>query len=205
MPNHYSLEEFIEEVRAAVSKHLPAGDTLRSLTPGFKKLLNNRSFLQEKLKALNIVGDEVCLYRDPEHRFSILARGVSHEAKRQGQSHAGTPHDHGNLWALYGIYEGTAHFQRYQVDPANRKGPFPGLQLISDEPAKAGDVDAIEPGNMHLPVFPQGGEVIIVVYGGMLEMVVRRGYLRDIEQPVEFRGLFASSETRVDQAPSSAP
>jgi len=204
MANQYGLEEFIEEVRSALSKHLSAGDTLRSVTPGFKKLLDNRSFLQEKLNELDTVRDEVLLYKDPDHRFSILARGVSREVKRQGQSHAGTPHDHGSLWALYGLYEGTARFQRYRVDPTNKNGPFPGLQLISDEPAKAGDFDAIEPGNMHLPIFPsEGGGVIIVVYDGALETVVRRGYLRDIQQPVIFKGLFASSETRVDQPQSS--
>jgi predicted metal-dependent enzyme (double-stranded beta helix superfamily) len=190
----YGLEEFTQEVRAVARKQLSSGETLRAIGPGFRHLLSNRSFLKEKLDALNVVGDEVCLYADPDYHFVILARGIS-----RGQSHAGSPHDHGSLWALYGIYEGSARFQRYEVDPADENGPFPGLRLISETPAKPGDYDAIEPGNMHLPVFPpEGGSVIIVVYKDDLESVVRRGYLRDIQQPVRFQGQFPSPGNCVD-------
>jgi predicted metal-dependent enzyme (double-stranded beta helix superfamily) len=190
----YGLEDFIREVRAVAPKHLSSGETLGSIAPSFRQLLNNRSFLKEKLDALNVVGDEACLYVDPDYHFVILARGVS-----RGQSHAGSPHDHGSLWALYGIYEGSARFQRYEVDPTCKTGPFPGLRLISETAAEAGDYDAIEPGNMHLPVFPpEGGSVIIVVYKDDLESVVRRGYLRDMSQPVRFRGQFPSRENRVE-------
>ena len=195
MATDYRLEDFVAEVRAIVPKQLSSGEIIRAIGPGFKRLLSNRGFLQEKLNKLDVTGDEVCLYVDPEYHFVILARGVS-----RGQSHAGTPHDHGTLWALYGLYEGSAHFQRYEVDPMNKAGPFPGLRLMSDTPARPGDFDAIEPGNMHLPVFPpEGGSVIIVVYKDDLDSVVRRGYLRDIQQPILFQGQFASHDTRVEQ------
>ena len=195
MPARYGLEDFTADVRAVVSKQVSPAEILRAIGPSFKQLLANRSFLQEKVKELNATGDEVFLYDDPDYHFVVLARGVS-----RGQSHAGTPHDHGTLWALYGIYEGTAHFQRYEIDPTSSAGPFPGLRMISETAAKPGDFDAIEPGNMHLPVFPpEGGSVIIVVYQRDLDSVVRRGYLRDIQQPVKFQGQFATHETRVEQ------
>jgi predicted metal-dependent enzyme (double-stranded beta helix superfamily) len=190
----YGLDDFIQEVRAASQKQLSSAETLRTIAPGFKKLLNNRDFLQQRLASMGAVGDEVCLHADADNHFVILARGVS-----RGQSHAGSPHDHGSLWALYGIYEGSARFQRYEIDSANQGGPFPGLRLISERPAMPGDYDAIEPGNMHLPVFPpEGGSVIIVVYKDDLESVVRCGYLREIQQPVRFRGQFPSRENRVE-------
>jgi predicted metal-dependent enzyme (double-stranded beta helix superfamily) len=190
----YGLEQFIQDVRAAGRKQLSPNETLRVIAPGFKQLLNNRSFLQEKLASLNVVGDEGCLHADAEEHFVVLARGVS-----RGQSHAGSPHDHGSLWALYGIYEGSAQFQRYEIDPSSNGGPFPGLRLVSETSAGPGDYDAIEPGNMHLPVFPpEGGSVIIVVYKDDLESVVRRGYLREIQQPVRFQGQFPSRENRVE-------
>jgi predicted metal-dependent enzyme (double-stranded beta helix superfamily) len=190
----YGLNEFIEDVRAVNKDNLSSGDTLRALGPRFRQLLSNPNFLKEKLASMSATGDEACLHADPEHHFVILARGIS-----RGQSHAGSPHDHGSLWALYGIYEGSARFQRYETDPASRSGPFPGLRMISDSRAGPGDYDAIEPGNMHLPVFPpEGGSVIIVVYKDDLESVVRRGYLRDIQQPVRFRGQFPSRENRVE-------
>lgn len=156
MAEIYGLEEFIEEVRAIVPKHLPAGDTLRAVTTGFKKLLNNRSFLREKLNTLDVVGDEACLYEDPDYNFVILARNVSRQAAHQGRSHAGSPHDHGTLWALMG----GSPAQHYKLNSMNRSEPFPGLRMISEVPAKAGDFDANEPSNMHLPVFPpEGGNV----------------------------------------------
>jgi predicted metal-dependent enzyme (double-stranded beta helix superfamily) len=190
----YGLEDFIQDVRAVSRRQLSSAETLRTIAPGFNKLLNNRSFLQEKLESMNVVGDEVCLHADAEHHFVILARGVS-----RGQSHAGSPHDHGSLWALYGIYEGSARFQRYELDPTSLGGPFPGLRLVSETSAKPGDYDAIEPGNMHLPVFPpEGGSVIIVVYKDDLESVIRRGYLREIQLPVRFQGQFPSRENRVE-------
>jgi len=190
----YSIEEFIQDVRAVVCKQLPSDRTLASITPSFARLLKNSAFLQQKLAAMEGFGDEVQLYADPDYGFVILARGVS-----RGQSHAGSPHDHGSLWALYGIYEGTAQFQRYEVHPGSKEGPFPGLRLVSQKAARAGDYDAIEPGDMHLPIFPpEGGSVIIVVYKDDLESVVRRGYLRDIQQPVRFRGQFPSHDNRVE-------
>ena len=126
----YGLDDFIQEVRAASQKQLSSAETLRTIAPGFKKLLNNRDFLQQRLASMGAVGDEVCLHADADNHFVILARGVS-----RGQSHAGSPHDHGSLWALYGIYEGSARFQRYEIDSANQGGPFPGLRLISETPA----------------------------------------------------------------------
>ena len=90
-------------------------------------------------------------------------------------------------------------FSATRSNSANQGGPFPGLRLISETPAMPGDYDAIEPGSMHLPVFPpEGGSVIIVVYKDDLEFVVRRGYLREIQQPVRFRGQFPSRENRVE-------
>jgi predicted metal-dependent enzyme (double-stranded beta helix superfamily) len=194
MASGYGLEEFIQDVRAVAHKQLPSDQTLASIGPSFQRLLNNSTFLQEKLDAMGVFGDEVCLYSDPDYGFVILARGVS-----RGQSHAGSPHDHGSLWALYGIYEGSAQFQRYEVDSTSKEGRFPGLRLVSERSASAGDYDAIEPGHMHLPVFPpKGGSVIIVIYKNDLESVVRRGYLRDIQQPVRFRGQFPSADNRVE-------
>ncbi len=194
MAEQYGLDDFIAELGAWTSKPLPPKEVLQALGPGFRKLLNNRTFLDEKLEELGAKGDEACLYEDPQSRFVVLARGL-----HEGKSHAGSPHDHGPLWALYGIYRGSARFQRYEPDNTNRAGSFPGLRMISERPAEAGDFDAIEPANMHLPVFPDGRNSIIVVYNGALDSVVRRGYLRDIQQPVKFQGQFPSHQNRVDE------
>jgi hypothetical protein len=191
MSEGFGLEDFVAEIRAVVAKKLPAKEALAALAPGFRRLLSNRTFLQEKLAAIGSHADEVCLYRDPEYDFTVLARGVSGRRQQQGKSHAGVPHDHGPLWALYGLYEGTARMQRWEPDATVQSGPFPGLRLIADVPAKAGEFDAIEPHNMHLPVFPpEGGSVILVVYNKYLESVQRRGYVAAAKGVVTFQGTF---------------
>jgi predicted metal-dependent enzyme (double-stranded beta helix superfamily) len=193
MSEPYGLQDFVAEVRAVMPKQLSPGDTLKAISPGFERLLSNRSFLQQKLDGMGEYDDEICLHEDPDYRFTILARGV-----KRGQSHAGSPHDHGPLWALYGIYEGTARFERYEMDAGAMDSRFPGLRMVSARVAKAGDYDAIEPSNMHLPVFPaEGGTVILVVYNDRLDSVVRRGYRRDLKQPVRFQGQFPSPNNTV--------
>ena len=191
MSEPYGFADFIAEVRAVMPRALPPSDTLRTLRPGFERLLANRTFLDEEIRKLGTAADEVCLHHDREHDFVVLARGVSRGAARQGESHAAMPHDHGPLWALYGLYEGPARLQRYAPDPGAQDGPFPGLRLLSDTPSEAGAIDAILPHSMHLPVFPEnGGNVIIVVYSQPLGKVVRRGYVAARKAVVDFQGAF---------------
>lgn len=194
MDEAYGLEQFVTEVRAAVSKRLSAAETLESLRTGFKRLLSNRSFLRDRIEADASVGDEICLYKDADFDFVVLARGVSPRGQAQGSSHAVLPHDHGPLWALYGIYEGKSVFRRYEPDSTVQIGDFPGLRLTREIPAQAGDFDAIEPHNMHLPISdPHTGSVIVVVYDKPLETVVRRGYVRALKDVVQFQGIFPPS------------
>lgn len=202
MSEAYGLEDFIAATRAVTARSLAAKDALAALAPGFGRLLANRGFLREKLAAIGSHADEVCLYRDPEQDFTILARGVSTRPRQQGKSHAGVPHDHGPLWALYGIYEGTARMQRWAPDATVQSGPFPGLRLTAEVPAKAGEFDAIEPHNMHLPVFPPEGSVILVVYNGVLESVQRRGYVAAAKGVVMFQGGFPPLTVPRESAPA---
>jgi hypothetical protein len=187
----YGLQDFVDEVRHVVSRRLRVPETLQTLTPSFRRLLTNRTFLREKLATLESVDDEVCLYHDPDYHFVVLARGASSRPAHKGQSHAAMPHDHGPLWALYGLYEGSARLQRYVPDSTQDRGPFPGLRLVSEVGSTAGAIDAIALHSMHLPVFAQhGANVIIVVYSGPLTSVVRRGYVPGRRSVVEFEGLY---------------
>jgi hypothetical protein len=200
----YGLDAFIEELRGWTSRGLPAATTLRALTPAFKRLLANRSFLEQALGGVRAIGDEARLFHDEQRGFVVLARGIATGPKEQGVSHAASPHDHGPLWALYGLYRGSARMQRYEPDASRTDPPFPGLRLTSDVLAHAGDVDAIAPHHMHLPLFLEGGKsTVIVVYSGVLEAVTRRGYVRS-RGVVEFQGVFPPEGAPGDAGPSIA-
>ena len=194
MTGIYGLDDFVGDARNVISRRLSSADTLQALTPAFKRLLVNRSLLHAKMQEVDTDTDEVCLHHDADQGFVVLARGVGTRDARQGQSHAAMPHDHGPLWALYGIYEGAGRLQRYVPDASCDSEPFPGLRLTSDAVARAGDIDAIEPHNMHLPVFSEDRPtVVLVVYSGQLESVVRRGYVAQLKRAVDFQGTFPSS------------
>lgn len=194
MTESYGLDEFVGEVRAKVAERQSAA-VLQALTPGFKRLLANPTFLREKIEQIGVVSDEVCLHAEPDDGFVVLARGVSQKQTSQGISHAVVPHDHGPLWALYGAYQGSTNLQRWEPDAAQQSGPFPGLRLVSERLASAGEMDAIEPHNMHLPVHtPGAGTVILVVYNKPLESVVRRGYVASAKTVVDFQGVFPPLE-----------
>ena len=195
MKKVYGLAEFNEEVRASIAQQQAPTTVLRALTPSFRRLLANPTFMRERIEEVGVDSDEVCLHAEPSEGFVVLARGVSKKPTGQGESHAVVPHDHGPLWALYGVYEGSTNMQRWEPDSSEHSSPFPGLRLLSERLAKAGDMDAIEPHNMHLPVHTPGAEtVIIVVYDKPLDSVVRRGYIVSAKTVGDFQGYFPPLE-----------
>jgi predicted metal-dependent enzyme (double-stranded beta helix superfamily) len=195
MTDTYGLNEFAYEVRASIANQQSPAAVLAALSPGFGRLLANPTFLRERIEEVGAHSDEVCLHAEPDQGFVVLARGASQKQTNQGKSHAVVPHDHGPLWALYGIYEGSSNLQRWGPDASEQAGPFPGLRLASERPASAGGMDAIEPHNMHLPVHtPGAGTIIIVVYNKPLESVVRRGYVAAAKTVVDFQGIFPPLE-----------
>ena len=195
MTDAYGLNEFVDEVRTAIANQQSPAAVLTALSPGFDRLLANPTFLREKVEEIGAHSDEVCLHAEPDQGFVVLARGVSQKQTYQGKSHAVVPHDHGPLWALYGVYKGSTNLQRWAPDPSTQDGPFPGLRMVSERPAGAGEMDAIEPHNMHLPVHtPGAGTIIIVVYNNPLDTVVRRGYVAAGKTEVDFQGIFPPLE-----------
>ena len=195
MTDAYGLYEFVDEVRSCIAQQQSPAAVLEAVSPGFERLLANPTFLREKIEEVGVHSDEVCLHAEPNNGFVVLARGVSQKQTYQGKSHAVVPHDHGPLWALYGIYEGSSNLQRWEPDASEQSGPFPGLKLASERPVSPGGMDAIEPHNMHLPVHtPGAGTIIIVVYDHPLDAVVRRGYVASAKTVTDFQGIFPPLE-----------
>ena len=195
MTDEYGLNDFVGEVRASIANQQSPAAVLAMLKPGFGRLLANPIFLRQRIEEVGAHSDEVCLHAEPDGSFVVLARGASQKQTNQGKSHAVVPHDHGPLWALYGIYEGSSNLQRWEPDATEQSGPFPGSRLVSESPVSAGGIDAIEPHNMHLPVHtPGAGTIIIVVYNKPLDTVVRRGYVASAKTVVDFQGIFPPLE-----------
>jgi hypothetical protein len=186
MTREYGLQDFVEETRAAISNQLTPDDVLRTLGSGFERLLRNRTFLRDEFGLPNAKAPvETKLYQDPDHDFVVLARII----KPKGSPSLTMPHDHGPLWALYGVYDNEQQLARYEPDESERTGPYPGLALVKDMRARIGEYDQIPPHNIHMPSNQTDQpSVILVVYRAPLASVVRRGYVPDIQGLVNFQG-----------------
>ena len=180
----YGLDDFVAEVRSVVGSRMEPGRALKTLSPGFRKLLANRTFLAEKLATIPVHEYETCLYQDPIHEFVVLARGV----KPRTSPYPILPHDHGPLWALYGVYGGKVTIERYTPNPAEQGGQYPGLSLVSTRLGQPGDFDPIPPHHLHCPPDEEDGSLTIVVYPKDLDKVTRRGYMPEIKSLIEFQG-----------------
>ena len=180
----YGLEDFIREVRDVVSSQIPPSKALKVLSPGFKKLLGNPTFLDEQLATIPVHEYETCLYQDPVHEFVVLVRGV----KPRNSPYPILPHDHGPLWALYGIYRGMVTIERYEVDADEGAGQYPGLSLVSARLGQPRDLDPIPPHHLHCPPDEETGSITIVVYPKDLDEVMRRGYMPQLKGLIEFQG-----------------
>jgi hypothetical protein len=188
MSKQYGLMDFADEIREVCAKGLGAREALDTLRPSFERLLGNRTFLHEKLATLDKISSETELYRDPDYDFVILTRGVGKQGKRADFGRKIMPHDHGPLWALYGVYEGEQAMHRYEVEPESKEGQFPGLHLAEEILAKTGGHDEVEPHHIHLPVPVGDGSISLVVYDKPLESVPRLGYIPELQGVVEFTG-----------------
>jgi hypothetical protein len=188
MSRQFGLLEFADEVRAVCTKELSPHAAFDTLRPNFERLLGNRTFLTEKLATMEKISSETELYRDPDYDFVILARGVGKHGKRADFGRLIMPHDHGPLWALYGVYEGEQAMQRYEIEPESEEGRFPGLALAEENMARAGGHDEVEPHHIHLPVPVGEGSITIVVYDKPLDSVPRLGYIPELKGVVEFTG-----------------
>jgi len=130
----YLLTDFVNDLRPIVARARPPMETLVAMTPAFKRLLSDESFLSTALARCAPHGDEACLYRDPHHGFVVLARGIGQAQDDEGGSHAAMPHDHGPLWAVYGLYRGAAHMQRYTEDAMGVDEPSQGFAWSTTRP-----------------------------------------------------------------------
>lgn len=187
----YGLRDFIEEVRDAAKRQIPAEQALEVLSPGFGRLLANPGFLKERLSTMepSSIKDETVLYQDPDYGFVILGRGLKKKVSSPSDPVMVMPHDHGPLWALYGVYEGEVDLHRYEVDAAEASGPFPGLKRTMNKRAAAGEFDPVKPHQLHFPAnVPGVGSITIVVYAKPLPCVVRRGYIPAAQRLIEFQG-----------------
>ncbi len=142
----YGVDELARDVRQAILRGRSVPETVRGVRDALQQLLANPAFAAayaEHLAPREYAAPP--LYKDPELDFVITA----------GRGRPGLlrpPHDHGDCWAVYGVYEGAIRMRRFRLlAPLPRwatAGPAE-LALVGEFVATAGRIDGILPGHIH--------------------------------------------------------
>jgi predicted metal-dependent enzyme (double-stranded beta helix superfamily) len=112
------------------------------------------------------------LYEDPDHGFAINA--VVRTAGRRGSAH-----DHGTMWVLYGVLDGTESLERFdRVDDGSVAGRAE-IRLSSVTQGGAGKVDLVEPYAIHAEQGGPARSVAIIVRSEKPGRAVQKRYNQD--------------------------
>lgn len=111
--------------------------------PVLERVIRDETF-KERTRAWPLTpGQNLLFYEDPD--FGFVLNGT---VRQPGSPEM--PHDHAHSWTVYGIVEGTESMQRYErLDKNGAQSGQAELKLISVKAGHAGDVDLVEPYDIH--------------------------------------------------------
>ncbi|HZJ04711.1 MAG TPA: hypothetical protein VFD59_04470 [Nocardioidaceae bacterium] len=109
------------------------------------------------------------VWTDPQRHFLLHA-----SVHRPG--HVTEAHDHGECWAVYGVYRGPSRYVRYTRGPDTAPGTA-SLTVVRDEVLQDGAVDVVQAGEVHRIINPADHMTYnVVVRPRPLNEVWRRRY-----------------------------
>jgi len=143
-----TLDAFCADCRAALKAAAKPADALGQIAEGLARLLTNPEFVAMAFKEDDPPGNRT-LHHDAETDFYVLAH-VQRPGKR------GTPHSHGESWAVYGNARGytdmiewrrvgdaedggvvLAPASKYRLGPGQTRAYGPGVIHSTEHPEKA--------------------------------------------------------------------
>lgn len=146
----YTLEQFCADAHAAL-KTQPLRPALDAISARLSDLLRNPDFVAQTFSKDTPPGKRE-LYCDPEFDFRVLAH-VQEGGKR------GTPHSHGDSWAIYGNIDGVTEMTEYRrTNPESEEAAV--LEVTDRYGLRAGDTRAYGPGMIHSTAHPENCWVI---------------------------------------------
>ncbi len=129
-----SLDGFVRGVRESIEQSSTMSELLRQVSARMREALKD-----PKLLASDQLG---VVYRDPDYLFQINAQ------EHQPGYH--TPvHDHGECWAVYGVYQGGMRMTRYERLDDGSDGDYAEIRRAGQFVVEAGGADVIAPWGIH--------------------------------------------------------
>lgn len=157
-----TLQQFAADCRAALQENsgIPGQEKVRDL---LSVALQDADFIKETLGEAK--QDREIIYQDEELGFCICAH--SYEGARQG-----SPHDHGETWAIYGQAVGETSMTDWKI-VKQPEGDQPGEVVKTDTyKMTPGDAHHYPVGSVHAPY--RDGPVKLIRVEGVDQMTVTR-------------------------------
>lgn len=167
----YSLQQFCADTNTILGEGGPIQLRLDKVAEKLSTLLLDEGFATATFSPDTPAGKRE-LYHDAEFDYYILAH-VQEGGKR------GTPHSHGESWAIYGNINGATRMREYKrVNPENEEGAV--LEKTAEYDLTRGLTKAYGPGYIHSTEHPEKCWVIRIT-GTDLDQIPRYRFrkLRD--------------------------
>ncbi len=171
----YSLEAFCKDTHDTIAAGGPIEIRIEKVAEKLSELLKNQDFVNATFDATTPFGKRA-LYYDPKLDFYVLAH-VQEAGKR------GTPHSHGDSWAIYGNASAFTRMTEFsRVNPETDDAAV--LEKLSTYDIGVGETKAYGPGQIHSTEHPENAWVIRIV-GTKLEEIPRFQFRKFRDKIVE--------------------
>jgi predicted metal-dependent enzyme (double-stranded beta helix superfamily) len=150
----YSLEQFGLDIRSQLNAD-PGVEGLQRILEFVRKALLDDAFVETHIKAEECQPRKV-LYEDPDLGFCICGH-----IYKNGVTNA-WPHDHGSVWAIYGLAQGQTEMTDWEVV---QKGDDNNPTLVKPSRSyemKRGDCYLYKVGDIHSPIIGKGTKLVRV-------------------------------------------
>lgn len=159
----YTLDAFCADARAALKADAPTAAKVETIAKRLQNLLNEPDFVASTFSEADPPGKKT-LFHDAETDFYVLAH-VQEGGKK------GTPHSHGESWAIYGNAMNVTRMTEYErVNPENEEAATLRKTRVYD--VGPGQTFGYPPGMIHSTEHPQKAWVVRVT-GGDLDVIPR--------------------------------
>lgn len=171
----YTLQEFCQDSRTILAADTPLQTRIDAVAQKLSHLLREPTFVAETFNADTPPGRRT-LYHDADLDFHVLAHAYESGLR-------GSPHSHGNSWAIYGNATDFTRMREFRrVNPESEEGWV--LEQTAEYDMRAGDTKAYTPNEIHSTEHPQQCWVVRVT-GTDLEVIPRYRFRKLRDQVLE--------------------
>ncbi|MPZ14199.1 MAG: hypothetical protein GEU73_07200 [Chloroflexi bacterium] len=160
-----AMERFIAKARDLFAEESDLDRRWELLRPVLAELLADPE-VQEASKhwpdcvAMDGRAENLLFYEDPDYGFAIngLTKGGGRQAGERTRIH-----DHGHIFTLYGVLDGSERVERYKRLDDELKPDYRPIRRATDVLVGRGDIDLVKPYEVHAEVTVGERTVAVIV------------------------------------------